>query len=68
MVSVRVRVRPTSTLTLNQLLAEFGFPPMRWPTGTRDGRSCPTRYRHWRTLKGRLMEAKNVTSSVPEGA
>jgi hypothetical protein len=40
---------------------------MRWPTGTRDGRSCPTRYRHWRTLKGTLMEA-NMTSSVPEGA
>ena len=48
-----------------QLLAEYGFPPMRWPTGTRDGLSCQTRYSHWRTLKGTDMEV-NMTSSVPE--
>jgi len=46
-----------------QLLAEYGFPPMRWATGKRDKLSCPTRYSHWRTLKGTDMEF-NMTSST----
>ena len=46
-----------------QLLAEYGFPPMRWAMGKRDKLSCPTRYSHWRTLKGTDMEF-NMTSST----
>ena len=45
-----------------QLLTDYGYPTMRWPTGTRDGLACPTQYKHWRTLKGTDMEL-NVKSA-----
>lgn len=38
-----------------QMLADYGYPPMRWETGMRDGLVCPQRYNYWRTLKGTGM-------------
>jgi hypothetical protein len=34
-------------LELDALLAEYSYPPMRWGTGSKDGRHCPAAYRHW---------------------
>ena len=48
---------------LDGLFAEYGYPPMRWDTGTRDGLACPTSYTHWRTLKGSEMGAANRTTA-----
>lgn len=37
---------------LDELLAEFGYAPMRWDTGKKGELTCPSTYRHWRHLKG----------------
>ena len=53
---------------LDSLFAEYGYPPMRWDTSTRDGLACPTSYTYWRTLKGSEMGAANRTAApAPAG-
>ena len=34
-------------LELDALLAEYGYPSMRWETGVKGDRRCPAAYRHW---------------------
>jgi hypothetical protein len=36
---------------LDGLLAEYGYPLMRWDTASKGGLICPSRYRYWRHLK-----------------